>query len=232
MLTHVRNWILAGLIGLIVGCSGGGGGNSAAGVEPGPPPPGQPVPPPDPEFPNPAPYAEAEELFVFIESVALDEDNRPIVDWRLTDGNNVPITDLGPRDVRFTVAKLQVSPLGNMTGEWQSYINQIEDPNPERGDGTEPRIQATYERNADGATFTNNGDGSYRYYFEQSLSEQPEDILAEADAEGLNLDFEPNRPHRLAMQFSNSEGWANPIYDWIPASGASDGFSTMDFAAT
>jgi OmcA/MtrC family decaheme c-type cytochrome len=232
MLTHVRNWILAGLIGLIVGCSGGGGGNSAAGVEPGPPPPGQPVPPPDPEFPNPAPYAEAEELFVFIESVALDENDRPIVDWRLTDGNNVPITDLGPRDVRFTVAKLQASPLGKMTGDWQSYINQIEDPNSERGDGTESRIQATYERNADDATFTNNGDGSYRYHFEQSLSEQTERILAEAEAEGLNLDFEPDRPHRLAMQFGNSEGWANPIYDWIPASGATEGFSTMDIAAT
>jgi OmcA/MtrC family decaheme c-type cytochrome len=231
MLIHVRNWILAGLVGLVLGCSGGGGGDSAPGVEPGPPPPGQPVPPP-PVQPGPTAYEEAEVLNATITSVTLDEANRPIVDWQLSDGNGVAIIDLTAEDVRFTIAKLQASPLGNLTGEWQSYINQIEDPNPERGDGTEPRIQATYERNADGATFTNNGDGTYTYHFEQSLSEQPEDILAEAEAEGLNLDFEPDRTHRMAMQFGNSAGWANPIYDWIPASGATQNLFNMDISAT
>ena len=116
MLTHLRNLFLAGLVGLLVACSGGGGGNSAQGVEPGPPPPGQPVPP-DPEFPetNPSPYAEAEELFATITSVSLDSEQRAIVEWLLTDGDNVPIIDLGSRDVRFTIAKLMaIAPPGTI----------------------------------------------------------------------------------------------------------------------
>ena len=232
MLTHFRNLFLAGLVGLLVACSGGGGGNSAQGVEPGPPPPGGSVPPPDPEFPetNPSPYAEAEELFVTITSVTLDSETRAIVEWLLTDGENVPIIDLGPRDVRFTISKLMASPLGNLTGTWQSYINRIRDPDPDDGPGTESRLQATYERDA--GQFDNLGDGKYRYHFEQSLTALPQDELDQAEAEGLDLSYEPDRTHRLAMQFSNSEGWANPFYDWVPASGATSNIFTMDIAAT
>ena len=40
MVTNTRNWIMAGMLGLLVACGGGGGGDSAPGVEPGPPPPG------------------------------------------------------------------------------------------------------------------------------------------------------------------------------------------------
>ncbi len=36
MLTLTRNWILAGLVGLLVACGGGGGGDSAPGVQSGP----------------------------------------------------------------------------------------------------------------------------------------------------------------------------------------------------
>ena len=113
MLTQTRIWLMAGLVGLLVACGGGGGGNSAKGVEPGPPPPGGSVPPPDPEFPetNPSPYAEAEELFVTIKSVTLDSSQRAIVEWLLTDGNNVPIIDLGPRDVVLEVG----TGLGSLT---------------------------------------------------------------------------------------------------------------------
>jgi OmcA/MtrC family decaheme c-type cytochrome len=172
-----------------------------------------------------------------ITSVTLDEDNRPIVEWQLTDGNGVAIVDLTAEDVRFTIAKLQASPLGNLTGTWQSYINRIREPDPDEGPGTADRLQATYERNADGSEFTNNGDGTYRYHFALSLSdlgatEGGEEVLAQAEVEGLNLDYEPNRPHRLAMQFGNSEGWANPVYDWVPATGTTTGSPSMDIAAT
>jgi OmcA/MtrC family decaheme c-type cytochrome len=231
MLTQTRIWLMAGLVGLLVACGGGGGGNSAKGVEPGPPPPGGSVPPPDPEFPetNPSPYAEAEELFVTIKSVTLDSSQRAIVEWLLTDGNNVPIIDLGSNDVRFTIAKLQGSPLGNLTGTWQSYINSIETPQAE-GDaaiGTEPRLQATYER--DEGEFQNLGDGNYRYHLAQSLTDLPQDELDQAAFEGLDLSYEPDRNHRVAMQFDNAPGKANPFYDWVPAGGS---VSNMQIAAT
>jgi OmcA/MtrC family decaheme c-type cytochrome len=203
-------------------------------VEPGPPPSGGPVDPPDPEFPgtNPSPYAEAEELFATITSVTLDEDTRPIVDWVLTDGGNVPIIDLGSDDVRFTIAKLQGSPLGNLSGTWQSYINSIETPEAEgiAAIGTEPRIQATYERDA--GEFENLGGGNYRYRFDQSLTALPQDELDQAEEEGLDLSYEPNRTHRVAMQFDGAPGKVNPFYDWVPATGATDGVFNMQIAAT
>ena len=231
MATQMRNWLLVGLLGLLVACSGGGGGNSASGVEPGPPPPGGSVPPPPPNPPAPfAPYADAEVLLATITSVTLDEDTRAIIEWQLTDGNGTAIVDLGARDVRFTIAKLQGSALGNLTGTWQSYKNNIEEP--ETGEGTENRLQATYERDADGSEFTNNGDGTYRYHMELSLTNLDQGILDQAASEGLDLSYEPNRTHRVAMQFDGSEGWANPNYDWMPASGATTGIPTMDIAAT
>jgi OmcA/MtrC family decaheme c-type cytochrome len=233
MATHMRNCLLAGFLGLLVACGGGGGGNSASGVDPGPPPPGGSVPPtPEVPVPSPSPYAKAQELITFITKVTVPSDGQPVVDWTLADGNNVAITDLGAADVRFTIAKLESSPLvGNLTGNWQSYKNSVEDP--EVGTGTESRVQATYEREA--GEFTNNGDGSYRYRFALNITDVPDDpvgLLALAASEGLNLDYDPSLTHRVAMQYDGAPGKANPFYDWVPATGATDGIFHMQIAAT
>lgn len=229
MVTHMRNWLLVGLMGLLVACGGGGGGNSASGVEPGPAPPGGSVPPVQPIPPAPfSPYADAEVLLATITNVTLDDDERAIVDFQLTDGNGTAIVDLEVDNVRFTIAKLQGSLLGNLTGTWQSYKNAIEQP--EVGTGTEQRLQGTYEREEEG--FTNNGDGTYRYHFALSLTNQDQDILDQAASEGLDLSYEPDRTNRVSMQFDGSKGWGNPYYDWVPATGATDGLFTMDIAAT
>lgn len=142
MLIHTRNWIMAGMLGLLVACGGGGGGNSAQGVDPGPPPPGQPIPP-EPIPPNPpqTPYAEAQVLNAFITDAGLNGDDQAVINFQLTDGNGVAITDLVVDDVRFVISKLETSPLGNLTGSWQSYINVVAQP--QVGIGTVPELQAT-----------------------------------------------------------------------------------------
>jgi OmcA/MtrC family decaheme c-type cytochrome len=231
----MRNWIMAGLIGLLVACGGGGGGDRAAGVEPGPEPPGQPVPPtPIPPAPPAVSYAEAEELRAFITGVTIPEDGRAVVDFQLADGNDTAITDLTKDDVRFIIAKLQTSPLSSSSGTWQSYVNRTSDPDPDEGDGTETRLQATYEgvRNTDDGEFTNNGDGTYRYRMVLDVTDLDEDILAQAEAEGLDLSYDPDLVHRLGMQFDNAQVYVNPTYDFVPATGATDGLMTMDIAAT
>ena len=234
MATHMRNWLLVGLLGLLVACSGGGGGNSASGVEPGPPPPGQPIPPePVPPLPSQNPYADAEVLNAAITLVEIPTDDRPVVHFQLADGNNNAITDLGASNVRFVIAKLEPSPLGNLTGDWQSYVNAVNVP--AVGPGTEPKLEADYERDADGhvfGEFTNEGEGKYTYRFATVLSDLPADTLDQAATEGLDLSYEPNLTHRVVIQFDGSEGWANPRYDWIPATGATDGIFTRDIAAT
>jgi len=229
MVTHMRNWLLVGAMSILVACGGGGGGNTASGVDAGPPPPGGSVPAPPPNPPAPfSPYAEAEVLLAAITSATLNDNNQAVIEFQLADGHNTAITDLTVDDVRFTIAKLQGSPLGNLTGTWQSYVNQIEEPGV--GSGTEQRLQATYERNEEG--FTNHQDGTYTYSFATSLTDLPADILAQAEAEGLNLDYEPDRTHRVAIQFDGAPGKANPNYNWVPDTGATDGIFTMDIAAT
>jgi OmcA/MtrC family decaheme c-type cytochrome len=233
MATFTRNCIMAALLGLLVACGGGGGGDRASGVEPGPESPGGQVPPPDPIVPTPGPsrYAEAQVLLAHIDNASLDGDNRATVDFQLTDGEGVAIQDLEAGNVRFVIAKLQGSPLGALTGNWQSYINDIEIPSGS-GPATEQRLQATYERPEADEELINNNDGTYSYTFRQSVSALPEDILGQAELEGLNLDFEPDRTHRVSIQFDGAPGKANPYYDWVPASGATSGIFNMDIAAT
>ena len=233
----MRNFIhlscMAVLLGLLVACSGGGGGNSAPGVDPGPTEPGEPVTPPDPDFPvtNPSPFADATVLSAFISEVSLNDNNQAVVKFQLTDGDNVPIIDLTAGNLRFVLAKLTSSPLGGLTGNWQSYINRIEAANPDVGTGEEDKLQATAE-SASAGEFVNNGDGSYKYTFNTSITNLPQEWLDQAAAEGLDLSFEPDRTHRVSIQFDGAPGKANPFYDWVPATGETAGIHTMDIAAT
>ena len=163
--------------------------------------------------------------------VTLDDNNQAVVTFQLTDGKNIPIIDLDASNIRFALAKLRGSPLGNSTGNWQSYINRIEFADPEVGTGELDRLQATAELGISGE-LVNNGDGSYVYTLDTSLTELPQDILDQAATENLDLGFEPDRTHRVAMQFGGSQGSANPYYDWIPQSGETSGIPTMNIAAT
>jgi OmcA/MtrC family decaheme c-type cytochrome len=229
MFTFTRVCLLAALVGLAA--CGGGGGDSAPGVNPGPPPPNQPVPP-EPIPPTPlSPYAEAQVLNAFITSATINADNQAFIEFQLSDGNNVAITDLTPSDVRFVIAKLEDSPLGNLTGTWQSYINTVEQP--EVGSGTEAQLQATAETaSGNGGEFKNLGAGKYSYRYGTSLTALPQGVLDQAAAQGLDLSYNPNLTHRVAIQFDNAPGKANPNRDWVPASGASNGVFSMDIAAT
>jgi OmcA/MtrC family decaheme c-type cytochrome len=221
---------VAGLLGLLVACGGGGGGNSAPGVNPGPPSPNEPIPPPPiPPTPSPNPYSEAQVLNAFISSATINADNQPFIEFQLSDGSNVAITDLTANDVRFVIAKLEESPLGSMTGTWQSYLNIIA--TPAAGTGTEAELQATSESGSRGE-LKNLGDGKYSYQFLASLTNLPQDILDQAAVQGLDLDYDPSLTHRVVIQFDNAPGKANPNRDWVPASGATNGILTMDIAAT
>ncbi len=229
MANYTQTLITAGLLCLLVACGGGGGGDRSPGVEPGPPPPGGPVTPPPPTLPSPVGYAEAAELFAFVTAASIPEDGRAVVDFQLTDGNNVAILDLELSNLRFVLAKLQASPLGNTTGSWQSYINQIEEAGAV-GTGTEDKLQATYEREGE---FTNNGDGSYRYRYATDVNNLDPAWMAQAELEGLNLGYEPDRTHRVAIQFDgNPNDTANPWYDFVPATGTTSNVFNMDIAAT
>lgn len=215
---------------LIASCGGGGGGDRAALPEP-PPPAAAPEPGGIADGP-PVPYADAEVLLASITSVKIDTAGQPIVDFLVTDGDNLPIIDVGESNVRFIIAKLQNSSLGNLHGVWQSYINRIEQPGV--GPGKVPRLQATAERGNVGE-LTNNGDGTYRYRFAQTITDlsafDPE-IVSQAESEGLDLSYDAGLTHRVSIQFGGGQDAVNPSHDFQPATGAVTGIRRAQIVAT
>ena len=211
----------------LAGCGGGGsGGPTAAGGDPsaanGAPVPGA----------RSVPYASANPLVPYIRSVTVRADGRPQVDFQLTDNRNNPVSDLTAANLRLTVAKLGFSPVGNLTGSWQSYLNTIEIPSV--GTGAVPRMQATTEAGSTG-TLTNNGDGTYRYVFAASITTITDAaVVNQAALEGLDLSYQPARLHRVGIEFRNAAAPANATHDWIPQTGQSeaDGLYDYDVVAT
>ncbi len=186
---------------------GGGGGNNSDGANT------------TPQIPAPSGgtgYADATTLQAFITHAEIAEDGRAIIDFQLSNENFIAINDLTAGDIRLTLAKLQSSPLGGLSGNWQSYINRIEEPGV--GPGTVSKLQANTEAGGDGE-LSNHQDGTYQYRFAASVVDIPAEILAQAATENISIQYQANRTHRVAIQFSNSPGKANPVYDWQPQSG-------------
>lgn len=232
MLNKIAYFLLVlALAAMVTACGGGGGGDRAEGVAPGPEDPGGSVPPPAPELPAAPGYAEAARILAAITSAQVADSGHAEVTFQVTDETGAAITDLELENVRFVLAKLQASELGGATGEWQSYINRIEQPDTSVGPGTEPRLQSHYEDSRAGGELQNNLDGTYTYNYVADVNNLDADIQAQADAEGLDLSYEPDRTHRVAIQFGGGPNAVNPFYDWIPATGASEVFG-MQIAAT
>jgi len=213
--------LVAGCLAALAACGGGGGsgGSLASGTAPGS---GGGTKPP-------VAYAQAEQIVPYITSASVPDDGRVVIEFRLLDQDDAPIVDLTAGDISLTLAKLRQGVVGNLTGTWQSYINRIEQPGV--GPGTEPKLQATSESGGNGE-FTNHGGGSYRYRFAASVKSIDDTLLAQARDEGLDLSYEPRVSHRVGMQFRNSREPANPVYDWVPATGAVDYIFHQDIAAT
>lgn len=220
------------LLSLALGACGGGGGSSPAPSEAANPPTGSNAAPAPTPGPQSVAYAAADPLVPYIRNVTVPADGRPQVEFQLTDERNNPVTDLAAADLRLTVAKLGFNPVGNLTGTWQSYINTIETPSV--GTGTVPRLQAANESGSAG-TLTNNGDGTYRYAFAASITSIDDPtILDQAALEGLDLSYQPERLHRIGIEFRNGAAPVNATHDWIPESGQSeaDGIYHYDVVAT
>ncbi|WP_290577744.1 OmcA/MtrC family decaheme c-type cytochrome [Ketobacter sp.] len=199
---------------LILAACGGGGGSSGSSSSRAPDNSGLTLP----NTGSPVLYAQSPTLLPIISRARLGNGGVLVVDFQLTDEDYNAILDLTAADFRLSVAKLQGNPIGNLTGHWQSYINRIEQPGV--GPGLEARLQATAERATSGS-FTNNGDGTYRYVTAASLTQPPADVQAQAARQGLSLVFEAARTHRVALQFDNGRVPANPYFDWVPATGKS-----------
>jgi OmcA/MtrC family decaheme c-type cytochrome len=92
-------------------------------------------------------------------------------------------------------------------------------------------LQATTERGSSGR-LTNHLDGTYQYRFATNVKLPDPEIAAQAASQGLDLRYLPKLTHRVAMQFANGPNPSNPVYDWVPASGAQNPNYHYDVVAT
>ena len=201
---------------VVLSACGGGGGSSAPDVDPGPEPPNaqQPDPMPEPAPAVPNTYASAKTVNATITGVEIGDPTQ--VHFTLVDGENIALTGLVSSNVRFHLAKLIPAANGDST-HWQSYINRIKTPkvNPDNA----PAVQATSER---GGNLVDHGDGTYTY----SMKTDPQNVT-----EPLAVAYEPMLTHRVAIQFGGGTP-VNPVYDWVPATGATTGIETRHIATT
>jgi OmcA/MtrC family decaheme c-type cytochrome len=235
MIRKTRDVIICiSLAAVLVGC-GGEGGNRA--LLPGPDnrsPGGTPAPVnqrPISDNTTPVAFNAATSLSATITQVDINSEGRPVVYFAATDHSNAAINDITGSSVRFIIAKLQPSELGNLHGTWQSYINHVEQPGV--GPGTSSRLQATTERGTTGL-LANNLDGTYAYTFDQIITEVsalPADVVQQAHIEALDLGYDAELTHRVSIQFAGSNP-SNPSFDFQPSTGATEQIPRALIAAT
>jgi OmcA/MtrC family decaheme c-type cytochrome len=151
-----------------------------------------------------------------VTSASIDSNNILTVNFQLVDAQGGAISDLVADDLRFTIAKLEMGASSNLTGNWQSYFNKIEQPGV--GEGTVAKLQAMQEKGVDGV-LVNNNNGTYVYTFNRALNETQADILAQAQVENIDLTVKPSLTHRVALEIRNQPQPINTTLDWIPQTG-------------
>jgi len=185
----------------LVGCSGSDG---SAGP-PGPPgPPGATVAVASP--------ADATALTMTVTGVTVN--SPPVVNFKVTNQDNVPVAGLVPSDFRFTIAKLVPGTNGDPSS-WQNYINRV----------SGGFVQATRETPT-ATSLVDHGDGTYTYTFATNITDPSKTCPAPCqDAAGnpLNTSYDPSLTHRVAIQTSGTLPVSVTAYDFRPSDGATTG---------
>jgi OmcA/MtrC family decaheme c-type cytochrome len=165
------------LIGAVFACGDGGGGGKSA-------------PPPEPPGPS------ANQLNVTIVEASIAADDRPVVQFLLTDAQGAPLPATDVR-IRFVIAVLQGS-----GGEYRDYITTVQT----SPITNEAATQASSEDSAVG-TLTDLGGGLFEYTFEVTLP----------------ADYDRNASHRVAIYadttISDIAYVSNSIFDFVPSGG-------------
>lgn len=138
----------------------------------------------------------------------------PVVEFTLATRSGDALLGLDPGVISFTLAKL-ASPGNGLAPQWQSYINRIQTSAPTGPQVLPQAVQATTESGAAGV-LAELGDGAYRYTF----ATDPANVTSP-----LAVSYEPAAVHRVGFELrlrapGNQIFPDNPVFDFIPATGA------------
>jgi len=193
-------------------CGGGGGSSSvpAGGVACGP----TPAAPPTVDA-TAAGLAASTALTITINAVCIN--SPPAVSFTVTNQAGVGMAGLTATDLRFNIAKLM--PISNgEPSNWQNYINRVRS----------GAVQGSQERTAAGyafGTLVNNANGTYVYGFATDITNPAANPCpapcTDADGKPLDISYEPNLTHRVAIQQGNGAyPRASGVRDFVPTGAA------------
>ena len=180
---------------------------------------GEPGPPGPPGPPSGVDIGSAEEIHAEITGVTIA--SPPVVTFTLFDQGGAPVRNLPADAISFTIAQLVPGTDGNASA-WQSYINSVEDPG--AGPGTEPQPQAGTENGSNGTLEEDpSGNGSYSYTFATDVANVTEPVP---------VPYDPDLTHRVTFEIRGYAPVVNPVYDFRPSDGATDGIFSRTIVKT
>jgi OmcA/MtrC family decaheme c-type cytochrome len=144
----------------------------------------------------------------------------PVVNFTVTNENNVPVAGLVDANLRLNIAKL-VPGTNGAPSNWQNYINRA----------SSGAVQGSQERNATGynwGTLVDHKDGTYTYTFKTDITSAAANPCpapcTDADGKALDISYQPTLTHRISIQVTAPSGTtlpkSNAVYDFVPAGGA------------
>ncbi len=179
--------------------------------------------------PGPRGLGEATALDIAVTRVTIN--SAPIVEFRVTDQDGIPVIGVDVSNLRFTLAKLDTSV---NPSAWVSYVNREEDvqdciddppPGADCGPGAAQMppttaIQATRDQNG---TLVDRQNGTYSYTFATDVTNVTTPVAVTYDA---------NAAHRLGIQTRGGLPTVNATYNFVPATGATTGIPRRDIVKT
>ena len=152
-------------------------------------------------------------LVATIDSASV-EGGKPVLEFTVRTPQGGAVLGLAASTLRLGVAKL-VPAANNQPSRWQSYINRIQNgtiPSPALASAVQANVEAG---NAAGSTFTELGDGHYRYVAAFNITTVTTPIV---------VTYEPTLTHRysISIQLSGNAFVLdpdNPFVDFVPAGG-------------
>lgn len=159
---------------------------------------------------NSAQVASLGRIIARIDSVTMG--TTPVVEFTLFTETGIRILGLAPNTLGFTLAKLSAGSSGE---QWVSYINRVQTAGATTPQALPQAVQANTESGAAGA-LEELGEGRYRYTF----ATNPANVTSP-----VPVSYEPTVVHRVGLEIrlqapANRIFPDNPVYDFIPATGA------------
>jgi OmcA/MtrC family decaheme c-type cytochrome len=224
---RLSDWLIitaAAAVLALAGCSGDDGKDGPTGPA-GPTGPEGPVGDTGPEGPPGADAPLGMPTDLVIEITDVDIASPPVVTFTVVNEDGRGYPDLAANQLSFTITKLV--PDGN-THTWRSYINRVRAARPAAVEGwlDEPAMESAIQPNVESGSagsLAYLGSGVYEYTFATDITNVTEPV---------EVEYEPELTHRVALQVAAPLPRTNAWLDFVPASPGAEPTVTRNIATT